>query len=253
MRLETLVYQKYDQMSESERLVWNYIRQHRKDCRILSLKQLADACGVSHSSVLRFIQLLGMEGFAEFKMFLKWEDRQNPAMETHCVEKNGHDLNKTIQMIEKMDCTLLFEQMDRATQIYAYGTGSIQKSAAKTLKSFLMLDEKLVNIIEGREERAIAMLSMTPGNVAFLFSLSGNSAAINTYAKQLHGKGVYIVGIGQDGANRLAGVSDFYLPFVTQKMTIGQERFPYASAAGMFIIAETLALKYAAYLAERTG
>lgn len=251
MQLETLIQQQYDSMSISDHLIWQYIRHHRQECRHMSLHQLADACQVSHTTVLRFIQLLGMEGFSEFKVFLKWEERKPTVIDVRSVEKNCFDLNRTISLIENLDCTELFRRMDNASNIYAYGSGSVQKSAARMLKSYLILEEKLVNIIEGRDERSIALHTMQPDDVAFLFSISGNNTALNEYAVQMKEHGLYLVSICQDGANQLTKLCDFHLPFYSEKFEVGRHSMPYYSAAGMFIIAETISLKYAAYQAAQ--
>ncbi len=249
MRLETLVHEKYDRMSPSDHIIWEYICHHREECRGMSLHQLADACQVSHTTILRFIQLLGMDGFGEFKFFLKWEESRCPIVDERSVEQTCFDLTRTVALIEKRDCTELFQRMDTAANIYAYGSGSVQKSAAKALKCFFIVEEKLINVIEGREEREMAMRQMQPGDVVFLLSVSGNNPSINTYAQKLRELGVYLVSICQDGANELARLCDFQIPFYTQKLQIGRHGMPYYSAAGMFIIAETLSLKYAAYQA----
>ena len=251
MKLETLVQQQYDRMSVSDHMIWQYICHHRQECRSMSLHQLADACQVSHTTVLRFIQLLGMEGFSEFKVFLKWEDRKQPAVDVHSIEKNAFNLNRTISSIEKLDCTELFQKLEQADSIYAYGSGSAQKSAARLLKNSFTLEEKLVHIIEGREERNMALHTMHAGDVVFLFSVSGNNAQMNDYAAQLHEHGLYLVSVCQDGANELAKLCNFNLPFYTEKFEIGRHSLSYYSTSGMFIIAEMLSLKYAAYQAAQ--
>lgn len=246
MQLETLVQQNYDRMSTSDHMIWQYISHHKQECRTMSLHQLADACQVSHTTVLRFIQMLGMEGFTEFKVFLKWEQKKE-AVDTYTVEQSCFNLTRTISMIEQADCAGLFKAMERAQRIYAYGSGSVQKAAARMLKNYLIVEEQLVHVIEGREERQMALRTMQPGDVVFLYSVSGNNPQMNEYAAQIKQKGIVLVAICQDGANALAKLCDFNLPFYTQKFEIGRYAVPYHSSAGMFVISEILALKYAVY------
>ena len=112
MQLETLVHEHFDRMSASDHIIWQYISQHREQCRSMSLHQLADACQVSHTTVLRFLQLLGMDGFGEFKVFLKWEEEQRPVVDERNVERTCFDLTRTVTLIEKYDCTELFRRLD---------------------------------------------------------------------------------------------------------------------------------------------
>ncbi|MGN1014734.1 MAG: MurR/RpiR family transcriptional regulator [Butyricicoccus sp.] len=251
MTLETLVQQHYDEMSASDHRIWQYISHNRERCRTLSLHQLADDCEVSHTTVLRFLQLLGMEGYSEFKVFLKWGEQSAPVIDERSVEKNSFDLSRTTDGIERMDCTELFQRLESAKNVYAYGSGSVQKAAAKVLKNYFILNEKLVHVIEGREERMMALLQMKAGDVIFLFSVSGNNPSMNAYASKLRERGLYLVSVCQGGANDLAKLCDFHLPFYTQRVDVGRHGLNYYSSAGMFLIVETLMLKYAAYQAAQ--
>ena len=60
MRLDDLVRENYDRMGESDHRIWQYICSHTEECRRLSLHQLAEACEVSHTTVSRFLHLIGM-------------------------------------------------------------------------------------------------------------------------------------------------------------------------------------------------
>lgn len=97
----------------------------------------------------------------------------------------------------------------------------------------------------------MAMQQMRQGDVVFLFSVSGNNPVMNDYARELKDRGMILVAICQDGANDLSKICQYYLPFFTQKTEIGRHGMDYYSSAGMFLIAETLMLKYAAHQAEQ--
>lgn len=153
--------------------------------------------------------------------------------------------------MEQTDCTRLFEAMEQAQRMYAYGSGSVQKAAARMLKNYLIVEESLLHVIEGREEREMALRTMQPGDVVFLYSVSGNNPQMNEYAAQMREKGMKLVAICQDGANALVKLCEFKLPFYTQKFEIGRYAIPYHSSAGMFVISEILALKYAVYRAAK--
>lgn len=253
MQLEMLVRQKYDRMNTSDHMIWQYICHHRQECRSMSLHQLADACQVSHTTVLRFIQLLGMDGFSEFKVFLKWEDQQEDVVDAYMVEQSCFNLNRTISAAEQADCEALFDAMERAKGLYAYGSGSAQKAAARMLKNYLMVEGKLLHVIEGREERQTALHIMQQGDMAFLFSVSGNNPRMNAYAEQLKRRGIVLAAICQENMNELVKICDFKLTFYTQKFEIGRNAIPYHSSSGLFNISEILALKYAVYRAAKAA
>lgn len=247
MKIEQMIEARYDQMNPSDHLIWKYISHHKEQCMQMTLHQLADACEVSHTTVLRFLQSLGIDGYREFKLLLKLEAQNTVPSDDTVIQKSCFNLNRTVKLIEQTDCSALFEKMDSASNLYIYGSGSVQKSAAKMLKSYFIMAEKVFYVIEGSDERQMALRTVRPGDVIFLISISGNNSQMNAFAKQMKKLGVYVVAICQDGANELATLCDFYLPFYTQKFEIGLHSSPYNSASGMFIVAEILSLKYISY------
>ena len=246
MNLDDLIQENYDLMNDNDHRIWQYICRHKKECRNLSLHQLADACEVSTTTVLRFLKLIQMDGYSDFKAFLKWDSLNRPAFNQHSIEQNSFNLTRTITSIQQADCSELFRRMDQADRLYAYGSGAVQKSVAKIFKNYLIFAGKLLHVIEGAEERIMAMRQMKEGDVVFLFSLSGNNPVLNDYAQKLRKKGIYLTAICQDGVNDLSKLCHFYLPFFTQKIDVGHPGSAFYSSAGMLPIAETLVLKYIA-------
>lgn len=246
MRLDDLIQKHYQHMNASDRRVWQYICQHREECRQMSLQQLAESCEVSSTTILRFLKLIGMDGYHDFKAFLKWDSLHQPTVDQQIIEQNCFNLARTITFIQQIDCSELFRKMDQAGRIYAYGSGAVQKAAARAFKDYLILSKRLLHLIEGAEERTMALQQMKEGDMVFLFSLSGNNQAMNDYAKALHNKGVILTAICQDGANELSKLCHFCLPFFTQKIDIGHPGPEFYSSAGMFTIVELLVLKYIA-------
>lgn len=251
MRLDDLVQEHYEHMSENDRRIWQYIYRHKNECRSMTLHELADACQVSHTTVLRFLQLIGMDGYNDFKAFLKWDSLNQPGFNQRSIEENCFNLSRTISSIQQADCLELFYRMEQAGKLYAYGSGAVQKSVAKIFKNFLILSGKLLHVIEGQEERIMALRQVQKGDVIFLFSVSGNNPVMNEYAQSLRDKGLFLAAICQDGANDLSKICHFYFPFFTQKIDVGHDGLSFYSSAGMLPIAEILTLRYMAYQAEK--
>lgn len=251
MRLEDLIQEHYDHMNPNDHRIWQYICRHKEACRKISLQQLADACEVSPTTILRSLQMIGMDGYNDFKAFLKWESLNQPAFNQHSIEQNSFNLTRTISFIQQIDCSELFSRMDQAGCLYAYGSGAVQKSVAKVFKNYLILAERLLHVIEGAEERIMALRQMKEGDMVFLFSMSGNNPTINDYARTLREKGVFLTAICQDGANELSKICHFYLPFFTQKMDIGRSGLGCYGSSGMLPLTEILVLKYIAYQHEK--
>lgn len=247
MRLDDIIQENYDRMNANDHRIWQYISQHKEECRKMSLHQLADMCEVSHTTILRFLQMIGMDGYNDFKAFLKWDSLNQSAFNRRSIEQTGFNLTRTIAAIQQADCSELFRRMDQAERLYAYGSGTVQKAVAKSFKNYLIYAEKILHVMEGADERSMTLFQVKEGDVIFLLSITGNNPVMNEYAKELREKGAFLAAICQDGANDLSKLCHVCLPFFTQKMTIGHSGADFYSSAGMLPLVEMLVLKYIDY------
>jgi len=63
-----LINKRFSSLRKSEKRVAEYVQQHLDEVILLSLQGLAQKCGTSDATVLRFCRTLGYRGFADFKM-----------------------------------------------------------------------------------------------------------------------------------------------------------------------------------------
>ena len=54
MRLEELLNQYSDRLSENDLYIWDYVEKHKKQCENMTIEELARKCNVSRTTVLRF-------------------------------------------------------------------------------------------------------------------------------------------------------------------------------------------------------
>ena len=60
MLLEDLVNNNLSKLNPTDLIVWRYIYAHKKECCYISIYDIADACNVSRTTVLRFAKKLGL-------------------------------------------------------------------------------------------------------------------------------------------------------------------------------------------------
>ena len=60
MTLDELVESRYDELNENDLYIWQYIFHHKTECQKMSIQQLAHACNVSHTSIIRFTKKIEM-------------------------------------------------------------------------------------------------------------------------------------------------------------------------------------------------
>ena len=76
MNLEELVNSSLNKLNPTDLIVWRYIYANKKECCYISIYDLANACNVSRTTILRFAKKLGLDGFSDLKMMLKMEISQ---------------------------------------------------------------------------------------------------------------------------------------------------------------------------------
>lgn len=69
-RVESLVQQvarEYDELSKQLKVIAQYITEHRQQMVVVRIRDVADACNVQPSAVVRFAQRFGFSGFSELQ------------------------------------------------------------------------------------------------------------------------------------------------------------------------------------------
>lgn len=247
MRLESLIEENYEKLNENDLYIWNYILHHKKECQTMSIQELASKCNISHTTILRFTQKLGLQGYSEMKIHLKWENKKNNQFDNKEIENIYKDVEKTIEVMKQRDFSDVFEMFDKADRIYIYGSGSVQKNAAEDLKRNMIFGNKLFYVLEGREETKIILDVLSSKDIFLLISLSGNNVFMNEFAIKLKQKGVKIISITQVGNNELASISDISLQFYTHSVLVGKNQIEFCSTTQFFLVNQILLLKYLEY------
>ena len=152
MRLETLIEQNYHRLNENDLYIWEYIRIHPRECRDISIDALSGACCTSHTTILRFAKKLGLSGFSELKVILKWQEQPGSAFHPDELTRTMQDYQQTMEYLCTVDFSDLFALIQQAGQIYIYGSGSVQQRAARDLKEKFFHSHKLMHIVEGETD-----------------------------------------------------------------------------------------------------
>lgn len=247
MKIEELVYDNYRKLNENDIYIWNYILDNKNICRNMSIQELAGNCNVSHTTILRFAHKLGLQGYSELKVYLKWDGKSNYSFNKDEINNTYNDMIKTMDMLRKQDLSEAFEILDNANRIYAYGSGAVQKSSSKEIKRNLLFIGKLVNVLEGRDEIPTIVRNLKEKDVFFLVSLSGENRFINNFAKTLKEKGIKLISITKVGNNELSQISDVNIQFYTHIVATIDEGLEIFPVSQFFLINEFFLLKYLEY------
>lgn len=249
MRLETLIHDNYKKLNDNDKHIWSYILNNKNKCESMSIQELGNSCNVSHTTILRFAQKIGLNGYSELKFYLKLDNKKQKPSVFEKVEymKVIDDINKTINVLVERDFTDICELLDSCNRIYAYGSGELQNNAVKELKRCLLSVGKLANILEGKDELNTVEKYIKEDDIIFLFSISGENKIINEFAKRLKEKGVKIISICKSGNSTLSKISHINLEFYTHEVAELYNDLKIIIGNQLFILNEILLLKYIEY------
>lgn len=127
-QLDGIINQNYAKLNHLDLRILGYIQNHLHESTTLSIAKLAEKCNVSTATVLRTTQKLNFSGYSEFKYFLKSDDVQEEKQDVDAIEILNQDIAQTIKMFQQNgQIQEIYQKMDEAENIYAYGTGQGQR------------------------------------------------------------------------------------------------------------------------------
>ena len=141
MRLEELLNQYSDRLSENDLYIWDYVEKHKKQCENMTIEELARKCNVSRTTVLRFTKKLSLKGFGEFKVHLKMEN-DDKKQDTSKAVKVCLAYEEMMQDMVQQDFREISKLVYQAKRIFVYGTGMVQKIVAKEFKRLFYFTDK---------------------------------------------------------------------------------------------------------------
>ena len=109
MDINQLVNQHYENFSETDHCIWQYIYKHMKECPQYSLSELAQRCSVSNNSILSFCKKLGMDGYGELRVILKWQEQTDDVLAVNLLNRTYQDYYLTLDYLKNLDLTKTFE------------------------------------------------------------------------------------------------------------------------------------------------
>lgn len=248
--LDEMVYRKAAQLSQTDELIWKYIYCHKKEASNMSIQELAKACNVSRTTVLRFTQKISLGGFSELKALLRLEEKQRPAFDgTDIINKVSEQYQRVIRDLQKKDfdgiCRLFLE----ADRIIGYGTGVIQSNVVREMKRLFVGSGEFIYSLDGKAEFEYLIHNLRKGDLMFIVSLSGETPHVVNHLKELRMRDIPIISITQFEDNSLAHYSTENIYINTPHFNVYADRkeYSYVSMTVFYTVIEILFLQYQLY------
>lgn len=216
-----------DELSPNERKIARFILSNPALIRDYSSQNLANSVGVSQSSIVKFSQKLGYQGFPDLKLaihedVLLGERRAAgdaprkaagtdgaPAREA-LYHVKSEAMRSTLQLNDDARVTAAVELLERAEriQVVALGAGSM---VGRNLASMLIQVGRSVVAEVDTYMQLSSVATLGPRDAVFLISFSGESPKMLDIVKQARKAGVKIITLTNYNANPIRALADVQL------------------------------------------
>lgn len=251
MNFNDFIHQNYEELSELDLSICQFVIENKVSISSMSITDFARKSLSSKSSVIRFAQKLGFNGYSEMKNFIKWEISNVVPTETSATffDQVLDDTIQTIQQIKEADWSEMYEALAKCSRIYVISTGVTQKNQAAEIQRLFLLIGKPVQIIPGNAQ-SVEFKRIVEGldenDVLFLLSLSGENIGLEGILNILNIKRSIIISITNFKNNWLSGRSTYNLYASSSRSPLPQDWW-LQTASTFFILIETFAFGFVDY------
>lgn len=252
MWFQELVNENYNKLNENDMIICKYIINNIKKCSEYTIDELASECHVSKTTIMRFSQKLGLDGYSELKIALKWESRNKGNTLDKTLENVCNNYNRLMKDMTERNCDDICKIIYEAKRVFVYGTGAVQNNLAREICRIFLSANKFVYYIEGGNETKTLPEFVEETDVFILISSSGETKSVIEFAKRLKIRNAKIIAITKLKESTLASLSDYNLYVSTMILKTGYER-GYETSTLFFILMEILFVKYLDYVKQRTN
>lgn len=254
MNLEEIVNRRKKFLNETDLMILKFILNHREQMRHISIHDLAKKCCVSSTTIVRFAQKLGFDGFTDLKSLLK---REYPAENFHSQDillSLEKFYSKTWANLMKRNYDNASRLVHEANRIFAFASGYVQSNVVRELKRLFFYDNVFIYDIGGKDEFYSALKTANKDDLFIFVSLSGESHHVTEFSQQLQLKGIPLISITTLHENTLASRSTENLYIFSEEFQINSpEQIPFKSMFTYFLLIEIWYVNYRIYVKNQNS
>ena len=179
----------------------------------ITIKELADICYSSPSTIHRIIKKLGFNGFSDFKYKVSDEIK-------HITTTNFNDEEYMQKIINHIQLTKRLNEKDimeianvilSKKKKYCFGTGWKQKQIIDNFSTDLLYYDESFTTLRTVNDMNVAVSHMNEDALILVVSLSGNAEAYIETLKNCLLKNVTIISVTADIPNALSSLAHYSL------------------------------------------
>ncbi|ETY75403.1 MurR/RpiR family transcriptional regulator [Lactiplantibacillus fabifermentans] len=215
-------YEQIQQLNQLELTVYDYIISHKKAITKMTIRELAEACHVSTTTVLRFCNKVGLDGFSELKYALK--QRLAPAVAEPQMRNVVDSVNEFLTRFKDPSFQASIDEaaqlMMKADLILFFGigtSGSFARYGARLLANLGFYTLTITDPFQPQPK----MLAGQAKIVLVDVSVSGEREQVIKQAQIYRELGAKVVGLTNNGLSPLASLADVNLAYNVHEVLNG--------------------------------
>ena len=234
-------------LNNLEMMVYNYVIKNRDKVVYMNIRELADAAGVSTTTILRFCRKLNCDGYTEFRVRFKLYLEQNEPQQANFGASEIISFFKSVNN-EEFDALLdnavdIILSSERIIFVGAGTSGSLAKYGARFFSNI----GKFSNHID--DPYFPVTNDMAKNALAIVLSVSGETEEILLFASQFSLHHCKVLSVTSHEHSRLAKLADFNLSWHVPQTRIGGV-YDITTQIPVIYILESLGRKLAKKLTE---
>jgi DNA-binding MurR/RpiR family transcriptional regulator len=212
----------YPSLTAAQQKVADYAFGHPEKVIYSSVSQLAEDCGVSVGTVVRFCQTAGFQGYQEFKLILSRDivsrtedihedvtpDDDLASLAAKVSYANAQAINDSLKALDVGELQKAVDAIINARKVEFYGVGASGFAAAAAKYKFLRIGIQCDAYTDSHMQ-AMSAATLTAQDVAIGFSYSGSTKDVIhslTLAKDAGATVICIVNFAHSPITQLADV-----------------------------------------------
>lgn len=249
MRLEETINEHKQMLNQTDIVICQYILNHRNQIRHSSIHDLAKKCCVSSTTLVRFAQKLGFDGFSDLKSLLKQEYSMKETSSQSILLSLENFYSKTWANLMKRNYDNASRLIHEANRVFAFASGYVQSNVVRELKRLFFYDDIFIHDIGGRDEFYSILKNANKDDLFIFVSLSGESHHVTEFSLQLQIKGIPLISITKLHDNTLAGRSTENLYVFSEEFEVNApEQISFKSMCTYFLLIEIFNVNYRIYV-----
>lgn len=249
MTLEEVINEHKQILNPTDIAIWHFILNNRDQVRHISIHDLAKKCCVSSTTIVRFAQKLGFDGFSDLKSLLKREKLVDKVSSQDILLSLENFYSKTWTNLMKRNYDNASRLVHEANRVFAFASGYVQNNVVRELKRLFFYDNVFLYDIGGRDEFYSILKTANKDDLFIFVSLSGESHHVTEFSLQLQLKGIPLISITTLHENTLASRSTENLYIFSEEFQVNSpEQIPFRSMFTYFLLVEIWYVNYRIYV-----